>query len=502
MFSRSLLLKSSAATSSRAPRRSRQTDFLCFEDAREVVRSLQLKSWREWLEWIKSGSRPAGIPSDPRTFYRSTGWNGFPDWLGYEWHPHGGPGLSSRAKRALRRSEKDVTGRLQTTTKQSIAGKAVFLEQAGNFFQFQTLPHRSIAQVVYRQNENSAVAPGSSVFEKTKWCPLVLRSVKEIRNNSLVFPMPKQRLGIGVVFVVTSSRQLFFFPFEFLDSVRLPGTKPGAPLRIKLDRAGVYEIRSSDAMQALLTENLQRSQLLSEDEFVSRLYSSNCDILLQKTLLQIVLFLRNRCGLNVQRPSARSRSLDAHFLIEGMPIMARSCENDGHQSYVRLDLGLCRNDAVPEDSHRIVSARLPDFLFAIARRDDVEQGAAADGGDFSTGSPENSEAEEATSCFDGVFIFPRAYLQAHYLRKFDYTGRTSIYVYPPWFRPTWREVGRKKEDQQRFFLDFSSNANPEENVAKAKRIFSEYRPSPKSPDDASELDANYITASEPPALAT
>lgn len=53
-----------------------------FEDAREFVRSLKLKSWDEWQEYCKSGKKPLDIPSLPNKQYKGTGWVSFPDWLG------------------------------------------------------------------------------------------------------------------------------------------------------------------------------------------------------------------------------------------------------------------------------------------------------------------------------------------------------------------------------------------------------------------------------------
>lgn len=54
--------------------------FLPFEDAREYVRGLGLKSSTEWKAWSKSNSRPSDIPSNPNTTY--TEWKDMADWIG------------------------------------------------------------------------------------------------------------------------------------------------------------------------------------------------------------------------------------------------------------------------------------------------------------------------------------------------------------------------------------------------------------------------------------
>ena len=54
-----------------------------FEEARDCVRDLGLKSKKEWQELSKSGKRPEGVPSSPDKVYKGEGWNGWGDFLGY-----------------------------------------------------------------------------------------------------------------------------------------------------------------------------------------------------------------------------------------------------------------------------------------------------------------------------------------------------------------------------------------------------------------------------------
>jgi hypothetical protein len=55
--------------------------FLPFEEAREFVRSLGLKNCTEWHEWCKT-KRPPNIPSNPCQEYENKGWLSIKDWLG------------------------------------------------------------------------------------------------------------------------------------------------------------------------------------------------------------------------------------------------------------------------------------------------------------------------------------------------------------------------------------------------------------------------------------
>ena len=60
--------------------RSRQ--YQSFRKARTFARNLHLKTTDEWIDYCKSGKKPADIPFRPSKVYRGAGWAGFGDWLG------------------------------------------------------------------------------------------------------------------------------------------------------------------------------------------------------------------------------------------------------------------------------------------------------------------------------------------------------------------------------------------------------------------------------------
>ena len=62
----------------------RDRTFKSFEEAREFVHELGLKSGNEWKDYINSGDIPRDIPRNPDSFYAEYGWNGLFDWLGQE----------------------------------------------------------------------------------------------------------------------------------------------------------------------------------------------------------------------------------------------------------------------------------------------------------------------------------------------------------------------------------------------------------------------------------
>ena len=53
-------------------------EFFPFLKARSIVRSLGLKSSKEWREYKMN---PPGIPRKPEKVYKDKGWKGYKDWL-------------------------------------------------------------------------------------------------------------------------------------------------------------------------------------------------------------------------------------------------------------------------------------------------------------------------------------------------------------------------------------------------------------------------------------
>ncbi|MDC0153550.1 hypothetical protein OAJ02_02315 [Nitrosopumilus sp.] len=53
-----------------------------YKEAREFVRSLGLKTWKEWQEYCKSGDKPDDIPYNVQTTYKNKGWTTWGDFLG------------------------------------------------------------------------------------------------------------------------------------------------------------------------------------------------------------------------------------------------------------------------------------------------------------------------------------------------------------------------------------------------------------------------------------
>lgn len=57
-------------------------NWMPFEEAREFVHKLKLRSEYEWREYCKTGTKPMNIPNRPGSVYSDDGWVSMGDWLG------------------------------------------------------------------------------------------------------------------------------------------------------------------------------------------------------------------------------------------------------------------------------------------------------------------------------------------------------------------------------------------------------------------------------------
>ena len=60
----------------------RTRNFRSFEDARKFVHLLKIKGGKQWREYCESGNKPKDIPSSPYHVYKNKGWISYGDWLG------------------------------------------------------------------------------------------------------------------------------------------------------------------------------------------------------------------------------------------------------------------------------------------------------------------------------------------------------------------------------------------------------------------------------------
>jgi len=63
-------------------KQSKRFNWLDYEDAKELVRSIKLKNFQEWMLYCKSGNKPNNIPFNPQKVYIKSGWESWGEWLG------------------------------------------------------------------------------------------------------------------------------------------------------------------------------------------------------------------------------------------------------------------------------------------------------------------------------------------------------------------------------------------------------------------------------------
>lgn len=82
--------------------KSRSKRWRDFEEAREYVRGLGLKSQKEWWAYCQSGEKPTDLPAKPHRTYKEKGWRGYGDFLGTK-HRKGGWRPFEEARAFVRR---------------------------------------------------------------------------------------------------------------------------------------------------------------------------------------------------------------------------------------------------------------------------------------------------------------------------------------------------------------------------------------------------------------
>lgn len=169
---------------------SRASRWLDFEHARQHVQSLRFKTVGEFWLWSKGG-RPANIPSDPRAVYAATGWDGFPDFLGY--CCGAGSTGSSRVKLSSEVAERRKTGR--NNFEEAARAIDTLAEEIGRVAPnvvFLRLPRGNEASLLFRQRQE-----GDKISEHTsaQWCTnpsgewwgLRVRATSRIRSDGRLY---------------------------------------------------------------------------------------------------------------------------------------------------------------------------------------------------------------------------------------------------------------------------------------------------------------------------
>mmetsp|Transcript_3237 Transcript_3237/g.11732 ORF Transcript_3237/g.11732 Transcript_3237/m.11732 type:complete len:483 (-) Transcript_3237:123-1571(-) len=111
----------------RRQRKLKSEPWLPFDEARQFVSKLGLKSLAEWKEYCASGQRPLNIPACPCVTYKHSGWRGYRHWLGSStWRLAEEVVLHSEDE-----TEEVPTGRSRRTVRASYEQAVTFVHKLG-----------------------------------------------------------------------------------------------------------------------------------------------------------------------------------------------------------------------------------------------------------------------------------------------------------------------------------------------------------------------------------
>lgn len=421
--------------------------FLEFGKGREVARTLNLKSQQDWIDLCSRGEKPLGLPSRPSVFYAGRGWDGFPDWLGYQ------------RQAAVRKPPSAVHARRLA----QVVAKEIVLSRSASFFEMECLPQRSAAQVLYRPSGYA------------RWCALVLRSNKDAHQGFVFFEMPKLTGlgGTGLVFVLQGQRRIFFLPSYWLyarnrnKAAQPSGDSSTTKCCVKLKDILDFEVSSDGALREVLQQHYDASTLLAEADLTTTVYSTREDRLLQHLSHLSLSFLKEHCGLHIRRPGVKD-ALETPYVLGKQTILIRCGVPRSVRPSWRVRLGYWRKDdaetkppvhAASKDDAVCAWERCPDYLIVLLRKSANER-------------PQCPTDEQLA----GFFIFPRAYLRDSGKLVSESRGVSGLHVFPPWVAVA-RFDGRKHQRKQlEFFIDCSPAMAVDKSIQiqKARNIFSNH----------------------------
>ena len=55
--------------------------WVSYKEAKNYVKKIKIKDWKEWKEHCRSENKPSNIPADPYTIYKNNGWVGADDFF-------------------------------------------------------------------------------------------------------------------------------------------------------------------------------------------------------------------------------------------------------------------------------------------------------------------------------------------------------------------------------------------------------------------------------------
>ena len=435
-------------------RRSCRENFVDLRAAKEFIRPLGLRSVSEWSLWCKSGLRPQHIPADPSKTYRVSGWQGFPDFLGYERRREEDPEVEQARSEPRAQQLRHQNNKHRSSSSLGAAACSHFLRQFASpscSIEFRPLSHGSLAQFAYRPRISG---------DKGLWAPLHVRGAKNtsssIRNDIVSFNRPKIDIGGGMVCVFLDRGIDDVLSFMFVDHDSLNKLQDGlqpktAKLYFRLSSSDVYtKVASQDELEQLLARQYEHSSasLVSEEDIAEKWFRGarlQLHTMLVRQLVHKLYFQSEKLTFSSAIPEGGKLY---HGLVANKKIIHAAVKFHNHGTRgspgLRVTLMKWFKDRVYLPLH--VDDGF-DFIVAMYRR------------------------PAGLKTLQGVSIIPKRLIGTALSTSDGQRGTCNLSLFPPDFPVHRPSSVKKKAGQLRFYIDLSQDTTSAEQIQKAEQIF-------------------------------
>ena len=385
----------------RAPARaapSAMCGYLSFEESRFFMRPYEFRGMAEFLEWSRSGGRPAFIPTNPSRTYRECGWISWADWLGYE-------------KEVKQSKASSVTRSKRHASANSVKTAFVdFVSQRRPEMEFRQLPKTLKASHLFRMR---SLELSKEQATPDLWIPLQIRFKTPIGGDNKrgpIYLLRQTATEDTPVIVISPSGEVVIVPLGSGNQVYYFSPSDFRPPDIVFDYLDQWW-RSASRKET--EEDIVR-ELRGRGDRRGILSGSGMERLCREYLDPLHLSWK-RSG-DVTSP--------ANVVIAGRhKVILRGVSSVNNKFYATVQ-GSVRGKPIAESDS---------FDFVLVMMDcgvnHADQGLA-------------------------LFLFPRSVLvEWNIVGSSSSPGKPAIYVYPPWKESKKSMTDVRKKEQAPFFVD-------------------------------------------------
>ena len=420
-----------------------------FGEARQYVRNLGFRNTQEFKVWLNSGVRPAFIPANPYLQYREHGWDGFPNFLGYEppvvlWHK---PGYQDEI---AEKHNQILAGNSPFSIQ--LRGFVVFEEFMGphseSVLEFRRFGPRNCIQYVFRPRRLPAAEKWSPLIFRTRRAPMapttvVLGRVSEAAPTTAMVFLLGDPIG--------PEKKFFFIPTSVVAALAAKYGKGKNLMLMRLTQLAEFEIESGFELASKLLEHYRDGQdHVSTDDCNYQSYflpqGGRYGQRLAHLRLQLASTFYSRLGASVDFGSSMQRDSLSDVVVGLGRVIHRTVmfERRGENDF-RASVDTSRYQAL----HSVPLHEDDDFDFIIVV---------------------DHDPNDSAHTLIGVFILPKSALKEN-LASDERPGKLHAPLYSPRMPTKTTRSQRRKEFCLRYYIDVSNPEILDEQIEKAKAIF-------------------------------